>query len=160
MVAVRPVGQCDVNGERSIGANHSVVQVLDAPDRRAEEDLRARSNDDARAQAHRGESPQTACAAQQMTRGTGSAVRVVTGITLLILSIDAARGQGFMRLLGAVEIAAAAAFCLSRTWRIGGVGLLAILGIAFTHHAIAGHFAASLLFAVLVVVLELAYERP
>jgi hypothetical protein len=95
-----------------------------------------------------------------MTRGIGCAVRIVTGITLLILSIDAARGQGFMRLLGAVEIAAAAAFCLPRMWRIGGVGLLAILGIAFTHHAIAGDFAASLLFAALVVVLELAYERP
>jgi hypothetical protein len=95
-----------------------------------------------------------------MTCRIGSAVRIVTGITLLILSIDAARGQGLVRLLGAVEIAAAAVFCLPRVWRIGGVGLLAILGIAFTHHAITGHFAASLLFAALVVVLELAYERP
>jgi hypothetical protein len=45
-------------------------------------------------------------------------------------------------------------------WRVGGVGLLAILGIVFTHQAIAGRFATSLLFAALVVVLELAYERP
>jgi hypothetical protein len=95
-----------------------------------------------------------------MSRRIGYAVRVITGITLLILAIEAARGQGFVRLLGAAEIAAAAAFCLPRAWRIGGVGLLAILGIAFAYHAIAGHFAASLLFASLVVVLELAYERP
>jgi len=95
-----------------------------------------------------------------MSRGIGSAVRVVAGATLLILSIDAVRGQGFVRLLGAAEMAAAAAFCLPWGWRIGAVGLLAILGIAFVHHVIAGHFAASLLFAALVVVLELAYERP
>ena len=90
----------------------------------------------------------------------GHAVRLITGITLLILSVDALRGQGFVRLLAATEAAAATAFCLPGVWRIGGVALLAVLGIAFTHHAMAGHFAASLLFAALVILLELAYERP
>ena len=90
----------------------------------------------------------------------GHAVRLITGITLLILSVDALRGQGFVRLLAAAEVAAAAAFCLPGVWRIGGVGLLAVLGIAFTHHAMAGQFAASLLFAALVILLELSYERP
>jgi len=94
-----------------------------------------------------------------MSQGIGYAIRVVTGVTLVILSVDAARAQGFVRLLGSAEIAAAAAFCLPRGWRVGGVGLLAILGVAFAHHAIGGHFAASLLFAALVIVLELTYER-
>jgi hypothetical protein len=94
-----------------------------------------------------------------MSRRIGHAVRVITGITLLILSIDAARGPGFVRLLAGAEIAAAAAFCLPRVWRIGGIGLLAILGIALALHAMAGRFAVALLFAGLVIILELAYER-
>ena len=40
-----------------------------------------------------------------------------------------------------------------------GVGLLAVLGVAFIHHAVAGQFAAALLFAALVSLLELSYER-
>lgn len=39
------------------------------------------------------------------------------------------------------------------------LGLLAVLAIAFTHHAPGGQFP-SLLFASLVVTLELAHERP
>jgi hypothetical protein len=95
-----------------------------------------------------------------MSRGIGHAVRLITGITLLILAVGAVRGPGFVRLLAGAEIAAAATFCLPGVWRIGGVGLLAILGIAFTDHAIAGQFAPSLLFAMLVIILELVYERP
>jgi hypothetical protein len=94
-----------------------------------------------------------------MSRGIGYAIRLITGVTLLILSVDAARGEGFVRFLGGAEIAAAAAFILPRVWRVGGIALLAILGIALAHHAIGGRFAASLLFAALVVVLELTYER-
>jgi hypothetical protein len=52
------------------------------------------------------------------------------------------------------------AFCRPVVLRIGAAGLLAILGIARVHHAIAGHFAAALLFAALVIVMALAYERP
>src|SRR5437764_5313024 len=48
---------------------------------------------------------------------------------------------------------------LRHVWRIGGVALLAILAIALTHHALAGNFAASPLFASLVVMLDLADER-
>jgi hypothetical protein len=44
-------------------------------------------------------------------------------------------------------------------WRCGGAALLAILAIAFAHHAVQGQFAASLVFAALVVVMSLAYER-
>jgi hypothetical protein len=95
-----------------------------------------------------------------MSRGIGHAVRLITGITLLILAVGAVRGQGLVRLLAGSEIVAAATFCLPGVWRIGGVALLAILGIALTHHAIAGHFAPSLLFAMLVIILELVYERP
>jgi hypothetical protein len=88
-----------------------------------------------------------------------STVRIVTGLTLLALSISALREDGFVRFLAAAEIAAAIAFCLPRVWRAGGIGLLAILAFAFTHHALVGHFAATLLFAALIVVLELTYER-
>lgn len=94
-----------------------------------------------------------------MSRRIAHAVRIITGVTLLILSVDAVRGQGFVRWLAGAEIAAAAAFCLPQVWRIGGAVLLAILVIAFAHHAIDGHFAASLLFAALVIILELAHER-
>ena len=52
----------------------------------------------------------------------GHAVRLITGIALLILSVDALRSQRWC--------------------------------------AMAGRFAASLLFAALVILLELAYERP
>jgi hypothetical protein len=94
-----------------------------------------------------------------MRRRIPQIVRLVTGLTLVALSIDALRGQGVVRLLAGVEIAAAAAFCLPRIWPIGGVALLAVLGIAFAHHALAGHFAPALLFASLVVTLELVDER-
>ncbi len=94
-----------------------------------------------------------------MSHGIGYAIRVITGVTPAILSADAARAQGFVRLLGSAEIAAAAAFCLPQGWRVVGVGLLTILCVAFAHHAIGGHFAASLLFAALVIILELTYER-
>jgi len=90
----------------------------------------------------------------------GRAIRVLTGITLLVLALDAVRGNGFVRVLAGAEIAAAAAFCFPRVWRFAGVALLAVLAIAFGHHAIAGHFAASLLFAGFAVTLLLAYERP
>lgn len=95
-----------------------------------------------------------------MSRRIGQAVRLVAGIALLALSVDALRTPGFVRWLAGAEVAAAAAFCLPRVWRVGAAGLLAILGVAIVHHAIAGQFAASLLFAALVIVMALAYERP
>jgi hypothetical protein len=95
-----------------------------------------------------------------MTARIRHLVRLVTGFTLLALSVEAMRGDGFIRLLAASEIAAAAAFCLPGVWRIGGMALLAVLAIAFAHHALRGQFAPSLLFASLVVTLELADERP
>jgi len=76
-----------------------------------------------------------------------------------MLSLEAVRSGGFLRWLAAAEIAAAAAFCFPVVWRVGGWVLLSILVIAFVHHAAAGHFAASLLFAGLVVLLELTDER-
>ncbi len=94
-----------------------------------------------------------------MKRRIPQIVRLVTGLTLIVLSIDALRYQGLVRLLAGVEIVAATAFCLPRVWPIGGVALLAVLGIAFTHHALAGNFAPALLFASLVVTLELVDER-
>ena len=94
-----------------------------------------------------------------MTRGVAHAVRLVTGVSLVILSLEAVSSVGFVRWLAATEIAAAAAFCLPMVWRVGAVTLLAILGIAFFHHAIAGQFAAVPLFAGLIVLLELTHER-
>jgi hypothetical protein len=90
-----------------------------------------------------------------------TAVRWITGITLLILSIQSVL-HGFLlqRLVASFEIAAAAAFCLPRVWRIGGYGLLAVLSFAFVHHALKGAPPTGLIFAVLVVILELAHERP
>jgi hypothetical protein len=87
-------------------------------------------------------------------------VRIVTGLTLLALSIEALRGPRPIGVIAGVEIAAAVSFCLPGVWRIGGAGLLAVLAIAFAHHALEGHFASSLLFASLVVTMELAHERP
>jgi hypothetical protein len=87
------------------------------------------------------------------------AVRVVTGLTLLFLSIGALENHGNIRWLALVEIAAALVFCLPNIWRAGGVILLAILLIAFTHHAVTGQFVSSLLFAALIIVLSLTYER-
>ncbi|HEY3180366.1 MAG TPA: hypothetical protein VGL25_15975 [Casimicrobiaceae bacterium] len=95
-----------------------------------------------------------------MSAAIAQAVRLITGVSLLILSVEALRSAGFVRFLAAAEIAGAAAFCLPRVWRVGAVMLLAILAIAFIHHAIAGHFAALPLFAGLIVLLELTYERP
>ena len=95
-----------------------------------------------------------------MSRRIGQAVRLVAGIALLALSLDALRAPGFVRWLAAAEVAAAAAFCLPGVWRVGAAGLLAILGVALVHHAIAGQFAVSLLFAALVIVMALVYERP
>ncbi len=95
-----------------------------------------------------------------MNHRIGRTIRVLTGVTLLVLALDAARSNGFVRGLAGAEIAAAAVFCFPRVWRFGGVALLAVLAIAFGHHAIAGHFAASLLFAAFAVALVLAYERP
>ena len=87
------------------------------------------------------------------------AVRLVTGLMLLFLSIGALRIHGPVRWLAIVEIAAAMAFCCPHVWRAGGVALLAIMAIAFTHHAVVGQFVSSLLFAALIVILSLAYER-
>lgn len=87
------------------------------------------------------------------------AVRVVTGLTLLFLSIVALENHGIIRWLALAEIAAALVFCLPHVWRAGGGVLLAILVFAFTHHAVTGQFVSSLLFAALIVTLSLAYER-
>ena len=67
-------------------------------------------------------------------------------------------GPGFVRWLAGAEAVAAVAFCLPRVWRGGGIGLLVVFGVALTHHAMAGQFAASLFFAALVVCMALAYE--
>ena len=86
-----------------------------------------------------------------------SIVRVITGATLLVLSVKPAmHGDGFVRLLAGVEVITAAMFCFPRVWRIGGYGLLGVLAIALTHHAMRGEFASGLLFAALVIILELA----
>jgi hypothetical protein len=95
-----------------------------------------------------------------MRRAVALGVRLITGVSLVILSLEAVRSVGPIRWLAAAEIAAAAAFCLPAVWRVGAVTLLAILGIAFVHHAIAGQLAAVPLFACLIVLLELTHERP
>ena len=83
-------------------------------------------------------------------------VRVVTGLTLLMMSISSAlHGAPWVRVLASIEIFSAAAFCLPRVWRIGGYVLLGVLAIALVRHGMAGHFAAHLFFAALVIVLEL-----
>ena len=76
-----------------------------------------------------------------MRSGIGHAVRLITGLSLVMLSLEAARSAGFVRWLATAEIAAAAAFCLPVVWRVGAWVLLGILVIAFVHHAAAGHFA-------------------
>jgi len=95
-----------------------------------------------------------------MKSGIAHKVRLITGVSLVMLSLEAARSAGFVRWLAAAEITAATAFCVPVVWRAGGVALLAILGIAFIRHAIDAHFAAVPLFAGLIVLLELTHERP
>jgi len=90
----------------------------------------------------------------------GQSIRVIAGLALLALSLGALSGSGFVRWLAGAEVVAAAAFCLPRLWRVGGMALLVILGVAFTHHVLAGQLAASLLFAMLVICMALVYERP
>jgi hypothetical protein len=95
-----------------------------------------------------------------MTARIRHLARLVTGLTLLALSVEVMRGEGFIRSLAATEMVSAAAFCHPEVWRIRGMGLLAVLAIAFTQHTLRGQFARSPLFASLVVTLELADERP
>lgn len=95
-----------------------------------------------------------------MSARLGKALRVITGLTLLMLSLKALQSPGIVRWLAGAEIVAAAAFCLPRVWRVGAVTLLLIVGVAFGHHAIAGQFAASLLFAAIAICMALTYERP
>ena len=95
-----------------------------------------------------------------MSVRVGQVLRVITGLSLLMLSLAALLGPGPARWLAGAEVVAATLFCLPRVWRLGGAGLLVILGVAFGHHAMAGQFAASLLFAALVVGMALTYERP
>jgi hypothetical protein len=90
----------------------------------------------------------------------GKVLRVITGLLLLSLSLGVLLDPGPARWLAGAEVIAAAVFCQPRAWRLGGVILLVILGVAFSHHAMAGQFATSLLFAALVVGMALAYERP
>ena len=90
----------------------------------------------------------------------GQSIRVIAGLVLLSLSLRALFGSGFVRWLAGAEVVAAAAFCLPGVWRVGGIALLLILGIAFAHHVIAGQFAASLFFAMLLICMALTYERP
>ena len=89
----------------------------------------------------------------------GRSIRVIAGLALIALSLGALSGSGFVRWLAGMEVVAAVAFCLPRLWRVGGIALLVILGVAFTHHALAGQFAASLLFAMLLICMALIYER-
>ena len=90
----------------------------------------------------------------------GQSIRVIAGLALLAISLGALSNPGFVRWLAGAEVVAAAAFCLPRLWRVGGIALLVILGFAFTYHALAGQFAASLLFAMLLICMALIYERP
>ena len=88
-------------------------------------------------------------------------VRWIAGITLLILSLLAVQhGYLLQRVLAGVEIVAAIAFCLPRVWRIGAFGLLGVLTLAFIHHALEGAPPTGLIFAALLIILELLHERP
>ncbi len=95
-----------------------------------------------------------------MSGPVGASLRVIAGLTLLVLSVRALTGPGPVRWLAMAEIIAAGMFCAPRLWPVGGIALLVILGAAFAHHAIAGQFASSLVFAALVVGMALVYERP
>ena len=95
-----------------------------------------------------------------MNPRVGQVLRMIAGLTLLVLSLKAFPAPGLGRWLAGAEAIAAAAFCLPRVWPAGGVGLLVILGVAFVHHAAEGQFAPSLLFAAVAIGMALVYERP
>jgi hypothetical protein len=88
-------------------------------------------------------------------------VRCITGIALFIPALLAVRhGYLLPRLMEGLEAAAALVFCMPRVWRVGAYGLLAVMAVAFAHHALQGEAPVSLLFPAMVVILELAHERP
>ena len=94
-----------------------------------------------------------------MSPRIGRAARIAAGLLLFVLSVRAMQTPGPVRWLAAAEAAAALAFCMPRIWRPGAAALLAILTVAFAHHAIDGQFAAGLVFAALAVTMALAHER-
>jgi hypothetical protein len=75
-------------------------------------------------------------------------VWLVTGATLFFLSLDALLGSlpsgsqpnPHLVLLSGAEAIAALLFVVPRTMRVGAVGLLVTLGIAFLAHAMSGEF--------------------
>ena len=81
------------------------------------------------------------------------ALWIVTGLVLLIGGADtlreawagSAHANPHLVLLGGVEAVAALLFVLPYTFRIGAVGLLATIGIAFAVHTALGQFRADLL---------------
>jgi hypothetical protein len=96
-----------------------------------------------------------------MKNNVTTIVRLIAGITLLVVSVRFASGtHGFERILGVVEAVAAAAFCLPRVWRAGAIGLLLVFAVAIAHHALQRQFPLPLIFYALVVILELVHERP
>jgi hypothetical protein len=93
------------------------------------------------------------------------ALWMVTGLVLLIASAATVRealagarhANPHLVLLGCVEASAALLFLLPRTFRLGGGGLLVVIGIAFVIHAALGEFRGDLLLYDVVVLFTLVH---
>ena len=81
------------------------------------------------------------------------ALWIVTGAVLLIASIETVLGawegarhaNPHIVLLGAIEAIAAALFLIPRAMRLGAIGLLATIGVAFLVHTSLGEFRGDLM---------------
>lgn len=93
------------------------------------------------------------------------ALWLVTGLVLLVASVETMRdawsGSGHANphlvLLGGIEAVAALCFLIPQTIRIGAVGLLATIGVAFVVHTVLGQFRGDLLLYGVVVLFVLVH---
>lgn len=93
------------------------------------------------------------------------ALWMVTGLVLFLASaatvraawVRAGHGSPHLLLLGSVEGLAALLFIIPRTFRIGALGLLITIGIAFAFHTMLGEIRGDLLLYAVVVFFALTH---
>ena len=89
--------------------------------------------------------------------GTGLILLIASATTMREAWTGARHSNPHLVLLGGVEALAALLFLLPRTFRLGAVGLLGAIGIAFAVHAVLGQFRGDLLLYAVVVLFALVH---
>ena len=93
------------------------------------------------------------------------ALWIVTGVVLLVGGVETMReawtgssqANPHLVLLGGIEAVAALCFIIPRTFRIGAIGLLATISVAFVVHTALGQFRGDLLLYGVVVLFVLVH---